>query len=75
MPKQVWVDKGTARLAHNKAVRDALIACGNKRPSMPDPPGGYVIVVPKLFDGPVFFNHLKSHLHSAAEFELCRCFN
>ena len=63
------------RYRHEKAVREALIKCGNK-PSEPieDCPYG---TLPKVkvrqFNGEIYWGHMKDKGHSSSDFESCSC--
>lgn len=61
------------RLAHAKALRDAAVACGNPKPTTPDPEGGLVQVKVLKYNGKIFWNFMKEHNHSDTEYELCSC--
>lgn len=62
-------------LAHERVCRDALVECGNPAPTKPDPVNGLVRVEARIFNGRVFFAHLKKHGHTAATFNTCECRN
>jgi hypothetical protein len=61
------------RLAHERAVRDALVACGNEAPYKPDPAGGLYHVTPRVFVGAKFWPVMKAAGHDAAEIDKCKC--
>jgi len=61
------------RLAHERAVRDAYVACGNPKPKQPDPEGGLRYVRPYRFDGKIFYASIESAGHSEGAFEDCKC--
>lgn len=61
------------RLAHERTCRDALVACGNRAPSRPDPEGGLVTVQVRVFKGAVYFDFIKQRGHDHAEYNMCVC--
>ena len=64
------------RLEHEKVVRDALLACGNKKASEePDGPG-YLIPVTEIsiFIGKTFWKVMEKNGHNKSRFEECQCF-
>lgn len=61
------------RLAHDRAVRDAYVACGNPAPKLPDPVGGLYTVKIRFFDGVKFWASMGKQGHSSATFDECQC--
>jgi hypothetical protein len=60
-------------LAHAKAVRNALIACGNPAPTRPDPHGGLVNVSMRRFNGTIFWKSMEEQGHNASTPDKCKC--
>lgn len=61
------------RLAHAKADRDALVACGNPAPNRPDPPGGMIPVKALRFSTAIYTNFMRPLGHTTIEYENCLC--
>lgn len=61
------------RLEHARVCRDALVECGNKQPTSPDPDGGLITVECRFFNGRVFFGFLKERNHTDGDFDACKC--
>lgn len=63
------------RLAHEKAKRDADVACGNELSSSePDPPNSFIPVKNVLkFTASVWWSVMRDLGHSAAAFDDCQC--
>lgn len=62
------------KLAHERAVRDAWVACGNPAPDKPDPPGGLIQVEPRIFNARTAHQAMVKAGHSNLVFETCKCF-
>lgn len=60
-------------LEHARAVRNALVACGNPAPSRPDPEGGVVNVQQRKFNGEIFWKSMNEQGHDASLPEKCKC--
>lgn len=60
-------------LNHARAVRNALVACGNSAPTRPDPAGGLVNVEQRKFNGVVFWKSMEDQGHNASTPEACKC--
>lgn len=52
------------RLHHERCIRDALVACGNKAPDQPDPSGGFVPIEARVFKG-LISGTMKANTQSA----------
>lgn len=68
-PMQEW----EKRLAHDRAVRDAYIAMGNRKPDRPDPEGGLIWCSARRFDSRIFRPFLAERGHDSGDFKSCRC--
>ena len=66
-------DEWQLRLAHERACRDAYVACGNNKPSREDPPGGLLRVSVRKFVGNIFWPFIQERGHTDASFESCKC--
>jgi diphthamide synthase subunit DPH2 len=62
-----------ARLAHERACRDAFVKCGNKPPDKPDPEDKVIYVPVVKFDGRIYDAHLKETGHNHINFKICMC--
>lgn len=72
-PRALMLIPWQIRLAHDRVVRDALVACGNPAPIKPDPPGGLVQIQAKIFKSKEFWDHMLKHQHTAGSVLDCSC--
>ncbi len=63
------------RLHHARAMRDALVACGNPAPASPDRPGSLVQIEARVFNGKIAIPFIESRGHSSWELSKCACLN
>lgn len=61
------------RLEHERAIRDALVACGNTPPDRPDPEGGLIPIDGRKFNGAIYWPFLEARGHNNGDFGLCKC--
>lgn len=61
------------RLAHDKADRDALVACGNSAPGRTDPRGGFIPVIGLKYNHRVYTNSIHAQGHTTVNYEQCIC--
>lgn len=61
------------RLEHDRAVRDAYVACGNKAPEEPDPDGGMFSVQVRRYDGKIVRKVLNDRGHDSVDILNCKC--
>lgn len=60
-------------LAHERAVRDAFVACGNPAPTVPDPEGCVITVIPRIYIGEKFWQSMEKSGHNTVRVWNCQC--
>lgn len=60
-------------LAHDLAIRNALVACGNPAPKIPDPEGCVIRVECRIFKGKEYWESMNKAGHDSAEIDKCSC--
>lgn len=67
------MERWEKNLKHERDVRDALVACGNPKPTEPDPDGGVIRVPVRIFKGRIFWLLMKDRGHDNSDFNSCMC--
>jgi len=67
------VEKWQLDLAHDRAKRDAFVACGNPAPSRPDPPSGLIEVKATRYVARIFWGVMEAAGHDHSEMQSCKC--